>query len=67
MLAVVAPTGQYNPTVLINPGLTAGPSNRSLADRFLGSAEVYSHKEREAEVSVNFVACHDGFTLNDTV
>jgi glycogen operon protein len=37
------------------------------ADRFLGSAEVYSHKEREAEVSVNFVTCHDGFTLNDLV
>lgn len=37
------------------------------ADRLLGSAEVYGHKEREAEVSVNFVTCHDGFTLNDLV
>jgi glycogen operon protein len=25
------------------------------------------HKEREAEQSVNFVTCHDGFTLNDLV
>ena len=24
-------------------------------------------KEREAEESINFVACHDGFTLNDLV
>jgi isoamylase len=38
-----------------------------LADRILGSPEVYGHKEREAEQSVNFVTCHDGFTLNDLV
>jgi isoamylase len=25
------------------------------------------HKEREPEQSVNFVTCHDGFTLNDLV
>jgi glycogen operon protein len=37
------------------------------ADRFLGSPEIYGHEEREAEQSVNFVACHDGFTLNDLV
>jgi isoamylase len=38
-----------------------------LADRLLGSPEIYGHKEREAEESVNFVTCHDGFTLNDLV
>ena len=38
-----------------------------IADRFLGSPEIYGHKEREAEESVNFVTCHDGFTLNDLV
>jgi isoamylase len=38
-----------------------------VADRLLGSPEVYGHKQREAEASVNFVACHDGFTLNDLV
>jgi isoamylase len=37
------------------------------ADRMLGSHEIYRHKEREAEQSVNFVTCHDGFTLNDLV
>ena len=37
------------------------------ADRLLGSHEIYRHKEREAEQSVNFVTCHDGFTLNDLV
>ncbi|MDM8006920.1 MAG: glycogen debranching protein GlgX [Phycisphaerae bacterium] len=38
-----------------------------LADRLLGSPEVYGHKQREPEQSVNFVTCHDGFTLNDLV
>jgi glycogen operon protein len=37
------------------------------ADRFVGSPEIYAHKEREPEQSVNFVTCHDGFTLNDLV
>jgi glycogen operon protein len=37
------------------------------ADRFLGSPEIFGHEEREPEQSVNFVTCHDGFTLNDLV
>jgi isoamylase len=37
------------------------------ADRIIGSPELYAHKEREPEQSVNFVTCHDGFTLNDLV
>ncbi len=37
------------------------------ADRLIGSPEIYGHEEREAEQSVNFVTCHDGFTLNDLV
>jgi len=41
----------------------AGP----MADRLLGSPQIYSHKEREAEQSINFITCHDGFTLNDLV
>jgi len=38
-----------------------------IADRLLGSPSIYGHEEREAEQSVNFVTCHDGFTLNDLV
>ena len=38
-----------------------------IADRFLGSPAIYGHKQRDAEESVNFVTCHDGFTLNDLV
>jgi isoamylase len=42
-------------------------SVRRVADRLVGSPEIYGHKQREAEQSVNFVTCHDGFTLNDLV
>ena len=38
-----------------------------LASRLLGSPDLYGHEEREAEQSINFVTCHDGFTLNDLV
>lgn len=38
-----------------------------MADRLLGSPSIYGQREREAEETVNFVACHDGFTLNDVV
>jgi glycogen operon protein len=38
-----------------------------VASRLLGSPDIYGHEEREAEQSVNFVTCHDGFTLNDLV
>jgi isoamylase len=39
----------------------------AVADRLVGSPQIYAHKDREAEASVNFVTCHDGFTLNDLV
>jgi isoamylase len=38
-----------------------------MADRMLGSHEIYGHENRGPEQSVNFVTCHDGFTLNDLV
>jgi glycogen operon protein len=42
-------------------------SLQRFADRLLGSHEIYRHEQREAEQSINFVTCHDGFTLNDLV
>jgi isoamylase len=42
-------------------------SVRRLADRIVGSPGIYGQEEREAEQSINFVTCHDGFTLNDLV
>jgi glycogen operon protein len=38
-----------------------------LADRLLGSPQIYGSEAREPEESINFVTCHDGFTLNDLV
>jgi len=40
---------------------------RALAFRLTGSPDIYEQEEREAEQSINFVTCHDGFTLNDLV
>ena len=38
-----------------------------LATRLIGSPDLYGHEEREPEQSINFVTCHDGFTLNDLI
>lgn len=35
------------------------------AKRFAGSADLYADQGRDAFESVNFVTCHDGFTLHD--
>jgi glycogen operon protein len=40
---------------------------RRLPDRLLASPDLFSHEDREPEQSINFVTCHDGFTLNDLV
>jgi glycogen operon protein len=40
---------------------------RSAAARLLGSPDMYLYQEREPGQSINFVTCHDGFTLNDLV
>jgi isoamylase len=45
----------------------ANDSVGRMADRLLGSPSIYAKRGREAEESINFVACHDGFTLNDVV
>jgi isoamylase len=38
-----------------------------VASRLLGSPDLYGGQEREPEQSINFITCHDGFTLNDLV
>jgi isoamylase len=44
-----------------------GGSVSALATRFTGSAELYRHNGRTPGHSINFLAAHDGFTLNDVV
>lgn len=41
----------------------AGP----FANRLCGSADLYEHSGKAPVNSINFVTCHDGFTLNDLV
>jgi glycogen operon protein len=38
-----------------------------LVTRLIGSPDIYSHRNRGPEQSINFVTCHDGFTLSDLV
>jgi glycogen operon protein len=40
---------------------------RSLAARLVGSPDLYADPGRQPHRSINFVTCHDGFTLNDLV
>ncbi|MBV8173591.1 MAG: glycogen debranching enzyme, partial [Verrucomicrobia bacterium] len=40
---------------------------KHIAYRLFGSPDIYGRSEREPEQSINFVTCHDGFTLNDLV
>jgi glycogen operon protein len=39
----------------------------SFASRICGSSDLYSGSGKGPESSINFIACHDGFTLNDLV
>jgi len=45
-----------------DPGMV-GP----LAARLMGSPDIYPHMDFDTTRSINFVTCHDGFTLNDVV
>jgi len=44
------------------PGTTG-----SFASRLCGSSDLYQRSGKGPECSVNFITCHDGFTLNDLV
>ncbi len=39
----------------------------ALRDRFTGSPDYYVNKGKLPSASINFITCHDGFTLNDLV
>ena len=39
----------------------------AFASRICGSADIYGSSGKGPESSINFVTCHDGFTLNDLV
>ena len=37
------------------------------ASRLAGSSDLFEHSQRSPQASINFVTCHDGFTLHDLV
>jgi glycogen operon protein len=39
----------------------------AFASRICGSADIYQKETKEPLNSINFITCHDGFTLNDLV
>jgi glycogen operon protein len=39
----------------------------ALASRLAGSSDLYEGSQRTPQASINFVTCHDGFTLHDLV
>ena len=39
----------------------------ALAARIMGSPDIYQREDTDTNRSVNFITCHDGFTLNDLV
>jgi len=39
----------------------------AFASRICGSADIYARSGKGPESSINFITCHDGFTLNDLV
>jgi glycogen operon protein len=45
--------------------LNTGVSRGEFARRFTASSDVFHHGQRSPLASVNFIACHDGFTLAD--
>jgi glycogen operon protein len=45
-----------------DPGMTS-----ALATRLLGSPDLYGTSAREPYHSINYITCHDGFTLTDLV
>jgi glycogen operon protein len=50
-------------------GFVKGDQNTvlKLRERIAGSLDLYQERDRPAGQSINFVTCHDGFTLNDLV
>jgi glycogen operon protein len=50
-------------------GFIKGDQNTvwKLRERVTGSLDIYKEGDRPAGQSINFITCHDGFTLNDLV
>ena len=43
------------------------PNLRAFVTRLIGSPDLYAHNQQPPQKSINFITCHDGFTLCDLV
>jgi isoamylase len=57
------PLPRLDPRLLARRGTPIG----ELAERLTGSSDLYEATGRRPSASINFVTCHDGFTLRDLV
>ena len=58
--------GQFRDDIRAYVRADAG-SIAKLPNRLFASPDIFGHYEQEAETSINFITCHDGFTLHDLV
>jgi len=58
--------GQYRDDIRAFVKGTPGKT-LAVAKRIAGSPDLYNQPDRDPHLSINFVTCHDGFTLNDLV
>lgn len=58
--------GQFRDDIRAYIRADAG-SIAKLPNRLFASPDIFGHAEQEAETSINFITCHDGFTLMDLV
>lgn len=58
--------GQFRDDIRSFIRADAGSINQ-LPNRLFASPDIFGHQEQEPETSINFITCHDGFTLNDLV
>ncbi|MGE3805757.1 MAG: glycogen debranching protein GlgX [Gemmataceae bacterium] len=59
--------GKYRDTVRRFWKGDAGSVVAEFASRLCGSSDLYEHSGRRPYASINFITCHDGFTLHDLV
>ncbi len=59
--------GKYRDTVRQFWKGDAGAATSEMATRLSGSSDLYEQSGRRPYASINFVTCHDGFTLADLV
>ncbi len=65
--AAACPNRSSSPTSLGKSSRAKGSTLSEVASRIAGSADLYAADGRRPANSVNFITCHDGFTLHDLV